>query len=78
MAVIPDLRRRQMARIERRCKQMCLSRSDRLEIASIVLNANVESFNQLGPVEMARMVDGFDLAYYAMHLLAERQRGLRV
>lgn len=70
-------RQRQLERIFLRCNQMRLSRDDRLEIASTVLNANVESFAQLGPVEVARLLDGFETAYYSMHLLMERQRGLR-
>lgn len=68
---------RQRERIFALCGKLRISRGDRLEIAAYVLGREVETFNQLGPVELSRLVDGFETTYYAMALLMERQRGLR-
>lgn len=60
------------------CNAFGLSRADRLEWASVVLNANVESFKQLGPVESARLVDAANGAVYMARIWMERRRGERV
>lgn len=57
---------------------MMLSRADRMEIASTVLNLNVETFNNLSPQDLARVTDGFDFAYHVAALLQERHLGHRI
>jgi len=60
------------------CNKFCITRADRLEWASIVLNCNVESFNQLGPVECARLVDAANGAVYMARICIERVNGDRI
>lgn len=68
---------RQRERVFALCSKLRLRRSDRLEVAAYVLGREVTSFNELSPVDLARLVDGFEATYYAMTILMERQRGQR-
>jgi hypothetical protein len=60
------------------CKAFGLTRADRLEVATFVLDRNVESFNQLGPVEIERLTDAMRGAVTVAKIRMERQRGERI
>lgn len=60
------------------CRRFRLTKAHRLEVATYVLNANVESFNQLGPVDMARLTDAFRGAEAIANIIMERNRGERI
>jgi hypothetical protein len=60
------------------CGAFHLSREQRLDWASVVLNQNVSSFNELGPVESARLVDAANGAAYMARIWIERRNGERV
>jgi hypothetical protein len=60
------------------CNAFGITRADRLEWASVVLNANVESFNQLGPVDCARLRDAANGAAYMARIFMERRKGERI
>jgi len=55
-----------------------LSDSDRYEIATVLLDRNVESYNDLDPAELDRMWYAFNGAVLVATLLMERRRGERV
>lgn len=60
------------------CNAFGITRADRLEWATVVLNRNVDSFNSLGPVECARLVDAANGAAYMARIWMERRRGERI
>jgi hypothetical protein len=51
-----------------------LSDADRYEIASILLDRNVESYNDLDPAELDRMWYAFNGAVLVAYLLMERRK----
>lgn len=67
-----------LRQVFRTCNAFGVTRADRLEWASVVLNCNVESFNQLDPVQCARLVDAANGAAYMARIWMERRRGERV
>lgn len=60
------------------CRAFNLTRADRLEVASIVLDRNVDSFKQLGPVDVERLTDAFRGAVCVATIKMERSRGERL
>lgn len=60
------------------CWAFRLSRGDRLDWASVVLNRNISSFNELGPVDSARLVDAANGAAYMARIWMERRKGERI
>lgn len=55
-----------------------LTRAHRLEIAEVLLNRNVSSYNDLSHVEMRRVRDAFEGAALICTIQIERKRGERV
>lgn len=78
MAVDVDRRTRDLRAIFSICSAFSLTRGDRMEIASVMLNANVESFNQLDSTEVRRLRDGLEGAVLVCKIQLERRRGERV
>lgn len=54
-----------------------LTRSERLEVATHLLNQEVESFNDLGVPELARVLDGFQAAKYVASIKMDYKSGAR-
>lgn len=46
------------------CDDLDLTRTERLEVAAFVLHQEVGSFNDLGPVELVRVLDALRGAKY--------------
>ena len=55
-----------------------LTRAHRMEIASVLLNRNVESWNDLDHVELGRLRDALNGALLVAHIHIERRKGQRV
>lgn len=55
-----------------------LSKAHRLEIASVLLDRNIESWNDLDHVELGRVRDALEGALLVAHIHVERQRGQRI
>lgn len=60
------------------CRAFGLNRQDRLEVATVVLNRNVDSFRQLGPVEIERLRDAMTGAVTVARIRMERRAGTRI
>lgn len=60
------------------CRAFGLTRAERLEWASVVLNCNVETFNQLGPADVARLVDAANGAVYMCKIDMDRRTARRL
>lgn len=59
------------------CAAFGLSRGERLEVAAVILNREVDSFVALGPRELARLRDAFDGAVLVANIQIEKRRGTR-
>lgn len=55
-----------------------LSKAHRLEIASVILDRHIESWNDLDHVEMGRLLDALQGASLVAHIHIERRRGQRI
>lgn len=60
------------------CNAFGLTRADRLDIATTLLNRHIESFRELSPIEVDQMWFAFNGAMYTASLLMERKVGQRV
>lgn len=59
------------------CNAFKLDRQDRLEVATMLLNRNVESYADLSPAELHRLRDGFEVAVVVCKIQIERRSGER-
>lgn len=78
MTVTDDPRRRLMCQVFIACEAFGITRADRLEWATVVLNRNVDSFRDLDPVELCRLVDAANGAVYMARIKMERRDGVRL
>lgn len=60
------------------CNAFNLTRGHRMEIATVLLNRNVETFGDLSAAEARRLRDGFEVAVLVCQIQLERRRGERV
>lgn len=59
------------------CQRFRLRREDRLEVACVLLDRNVNSYNDLSHVEMRRLRDAFEGAALVCMIQVERKTGER-
>lgn len=59
------------------CNAFGLTRGDRLEIATVLLDRNVDSFSDLDPRELARIRDALEGATLVCTIQLERRQGKR-
>lgn len=59
------------------CADFGLTRGERIEVASYVLGQEIETFNQLGPFELARVLDAFEGAKYVASVKMDYKSGAR-
>lgn len=59
------------------CNAFSLNRGDRLELASVLFDRNVNSWNDLDSVELGRLRDALEGATLVATFQMERRRGLR-
>lgn len=78
MRTAVDARRKQMAAVFRICEVFSLSRGDRIELATVLLDRNVESYNHLSLQELQRVRDALEGAVLVCTFQMERKRGDRV
>lgn len=71
-------RDRRLAFVFHACRAFGLTRADRLEIATIVLDRNIDTFRQLGPTDVARLTDAMRGAVTVASIRMERHAGKRV
>lgn len=64
--------------IFRLCNAFGLTRPDRLEVATVLLDRNVDTFSALSPAELARVRDALEGAALVCTIQIERRRGERV
>ena len=60
------------------CRAFGLTRQDRLEVATVVLDRNIDSFKQLGPTDVARLTDAMRGAVTVASIRMERRAGTRI
>lgn len=70
-------RQKQMAGIFRICAAFRLTRGDRIELATVLFDRNVESFNDLNGAELARLRDALEGAALVCRMQMERRSGER-
>ena len=68
----------QLIQVFRVCTAFGLSRADRLEIATVLLDRNVDTFKSLSTIEVDRIWYAFNGAALVAKLLMERRKGERV
>lgn len=59
------------------CNAFDLDRQDRLEVATVLFDRNVDSYADLSPDELHRLRDGFEVAAIVCKIQMERRRGHR-
>lgn len=59
------------------CGKFSLTRGERLEIASVLLDRNLDSFNDLSKAELSRVRDALEGAVLVAHIQIERRLGER-
>ena len=60
------------------CSAFGLTDGDRYDFATVVLDRNVNSYNDLTAAELCRLVDAHNGGAYLMHLLLDRGRLVRL
>lgn len=60
------------------CNKFRLLRGDRLEVATVILNRNVDSYSDLDARELSRLRDAFEGAALVAMIQIERRNGERV
>ena len=78
MSVDPRVVDRHRRGVFAACDAFNLTRGDRLEVATVLLNQNVDSFRQLGPGEWERLWFAFNGAVLVARILMERKAGQRI
>lgn len=74
----PRAEERRLVSVLIACRSLGLRRSDRLEVATVLLDRNVETFKSLSSIEVDRLWYAFHGAVYVANLLWERHKGTRV
>jgi hypothetical protein len=59
------------------CNAFGFSREDRIEFATVLLNRNIDSFNELDPAEISRLRDALEGAALACLFQVQKRRGER-
>lgn len=59
------------------CGAFNLSRGERIEVATTLLDRNVESFSDLSDAEVARLRDALDGAVLVCTIQIEKRKGIR-
>lgn len=59
------------------CGKFSLDRQDRLEVAQVLLDRNLDSFNDLSPAELSRVRDALEGAVLVAHIQIQRRLGER-
>lgn len=59
------------------CGKFSLDRQERLGIAQVLLDRNLDSFNELSPAELCRVRDALEGAVLVAHIQIERRLGAR-
>lgn len=77
MTTTVDPKRKQLAAIFRVCAVFDLGRGERIELATILFDRNVESYNDLTLGELSRLRDALDGARIVCTIQMERKRGTR-
>lgn len=72
-----DRHRRNLQAIFAICNRFSLTRGDRLEVATVLLDRNLDSFKDLSPVEAGRVRDALEGAVLVAHIQIERAKGER-
>jgi len=76
--VIPkDQYQRDRGRVFDICKRFGLTRGDRIELATVLLDRNVESYKDLSHVELHRLRDALEGAALICWMQMERRAGQR-
>lgn len=74
---LPEAHRRNLAAIFSMCSKFSLTRGDRMEFAEVLLDRNVNSYNDLSPAELQRVRDGLEGAALVCLFQIQRRRGER-
>lgn len=77
MTTTVDPRRKQLAAIFRVCSVFDLGRGERIELATVLFDRNVESYNDLSLGELSRLRDALEGAALVCRMQMERKRGVR-
>lgn len=77
MTTTVDPRRKQLAAIFRTCSAFGLDRGERIELATLLFDRNVESYNDLSMGELSRLRDALEGAAWVCRMQMERNRGER-
>ena len=59
------------------CNAFGLTRGDRIELATVLLDRNVESYRDLSPAEARRLRDALEGAVIVCTIQTERRQGKR-
>lgn len=59
------------------CNAFGMNREDRLELASVFLDRNVDSYSDLDPAELSRLRDGLECAAIVCMFQMQRRSGDR-
>lgn len=59
------------------CNAFGFNREDRLEFATVMLDRNIESYNDLSPAEISRLRDMLEGAALACLIQVQKRRGER-
>jgi hypothetical protein len=70
-----DERTRRMRSIGRACRSLGLTKADRINIAVVLFDRNLDSFNQLSIAEIRQATFAFNGAVLAAHTLMDRKKG---
>lgn len=68
---------RNRARVMQIAALFKMDRQDRLEVAEVLFDRNVSSYNDLSHIEMGRLRDGFECAALICNIQMERAAGKR-
>lgn len=77
-AELVDRHRRNLQAIFAICNKFRLSRGDRIEVATVLLDRNLDSYKDLTTAEVCRLRDAFEGAALVCMIQVERKRGERV
>lgn len=72
-----EVKRRNRAAVFVICKRFDLGRAERLEIATVLFDRNINSYNDLSAQEWMRLRDAFEGAVLVCSIQMERVRGQR-
>lgn len=70
--------RRNLQAIFAICNRFSLTRGDRIEIATVILDRNLDSYKDLSQAEVCRLRDAFEGAALVCMIQVQRKNGERV